>query len=448
MAVQYRLGILGFLSSADLVRNGGVANAGLLDQNASLNWVQNHISAFGGDPARVTIAGQSAGGGSVLHHSVSYNGSLGSTLFKGLIASSPSPGSTKTEWYNSSATEQLYTHVAQAAQCPPGSPFACLTNLTFAELADVSQIVTSQGPNGTWAFNPVIDGTYLVDEPSKLLALGQVNGQYAMVGHNAEEGTAFVPNVMYDADSAAWLAQAMPFLAAGQSAANVTDVLAQYPYDAAVDTNFATSGAGAPTVTTTQSTTFGEHARLANIWAEANIICPSEWLGSAYGPRGFLYQYSVVPALHTSDLSLIFPSIAHQSYHGPGLTTAFQTFWTDFIVRGDPRAQACEATTVQPAADAAVTSPSANSNHALCIWPTASANISGNAQANETQRLNFLNLNQTGGHQAERQFHAPLWTNYYADPGLENDFAVANSYTWEGGRGARCDWWRNLLASP
>jgi carboxylesterase type B len=63
VSLQYRLGAFGFLSSAD-VRGNGQANVGLLDQRSALMWVQRNIRAFGGDPARVTIIGGSAGGSS------------------------------------------------------------------------------------------------------------------------------------------------------------------------------------------------------------------------------------------------------------------------------------------------------------------------------------------------------------------------------------------------
>ena len=73
VTINYRLGALGFLAHPALAaRPGGPAgNYGLMDQQAALRWVQRNIAQFGGDPRNVTIAGQSAGGVSVLAHLVS-----------------------------------------------------------------------------------------------------------------------------------------------------------------------------------------------------------------------------------------------------------------------------------------------------------------------------------------------------------------------------------------
>lgn len=78
--IQYRLGAFGFLSS-DEVHRYGKANAGLLDQNFALQWVQTHIEKFGGDPKRVTVAGESAGAGAVMLQAMAYGGKQKATLF-------------------------------------------------------------------------------------------------------------------------------------------------------------------------------------------------------------------------------------------------------------------------------------------------------------------------------------------------------------------------------
>lgn len=63
--IQYRLGAFGFLSSADVAKYGQT-NVGLLDMRLALEWVQAHISQFGGDPLRVTVGGESAGAGAAI----------------------------------------------------------------------------------------------------------------------------------------------------------------------------------------------------------------------------------------------------------------------------------------------------------------------------------------------------------------------------------------------
>lgn len=87
--IQYRLGAFGFLSSED-VKTGGALNAGLLDMNFALQWVQKYACKFGGDPSRVTIAGESAGAAAVLYQSMAYGGKQKDDLFQNVGAGKPS----------------------------------------------------------------------------------------------------------------------------------------------------------------------------------------------------------------------------------------------------------------------------------------------------------------------------------------------------------------------
>ena len=81
VAIQYRLGAFGFMSS-DEIHRFGTPNAGILDQTFALQWVQSYIHLFGGDPNRVTISGESAGGGSVMLQTMAFGGYLGDSLFQ------------------------------------------------------------------------------------------------------------------------------------------------------------------------------------------------------------------------------------------------------------------------------------------------------------------------------------------------------------------------------
>jgi len=80
VTIQYRLGAFGFLSS-DEVNRFGVVNAGIRDQTFALQWVQSYIGLFGGNASQVTIAGESAGAGSVMLQTIAYGGTMGTSLF-------------------------------------------------------------------------------------------------------------------------------------------------------------------------------------------------------------------------------------------------------------------------------------------------------------------------------------------------------------------------------
>lgn len=80
VALNYRLGAFGWLSGPTFQENG-TANAGLHDQRFALEWIQKHISKFGGDPDRVTVFGESAGGGSIMAQITAFGGKKGRAPF-------------------------------------------------------------------------------------------------------------------------------------------------------------------------------------------------------------------------------------------------------------------------------------------------------------------------------------------------------------------------------
>lgn len=89
VAANYRLGGFGFLAGSSVENDSSaVANAGLWDQRAVLEWIQKYISLVNGDPNDVSVWGESAGAGSVLHHLVAFGGKE-PALFKKAIIQSP-----------------------------------------------------------------------------------------------------------------------------------------------------------------------------------------------------------------------------------------------------------------------------------------------------------------------------------------------------------------------
>lgn len=88
VAIQYRMGAFGFLAGEDVKRRGAL-NAGLLDMNFALQWVQKYIRKFGGDPSRVTIGGESAGAQAAIYQAMAYGGG-GKSLFNNVWCLNPS----------------------------------------------------------------------------------------------------------------------------------------------------------------------------------------------------------------------------------------------------------------------------------------------------------------------------------------------------------------------
>ncbi|KAG0695320.1 Alpha/Beta hydrolase protein [Suillus ampliporus] len=134
VAIQYRLGLFGFLPG-EAVKEGGALNVGLLDQHYALQWVQAHIGSFGGDPTKVTIWGESAGAGSVLQHVVAHGGNTQPPLFRSAMISST--GLLSQYNYNDRIPEMLYSEVVDGTNCSSSSD-----TLSCLRAADVNTLQT------------------------------------------------------------------------------------------------------------------------------------------------------------------------------------------------------------------------------------------------------------------------------------------------------------------
>ncbi|KAH0363182.1 carboxylesterase type B, partial [Aureobasidium melanogenum] len=425
VAIQYRLGAFGFLSSDEVSRFGTV-NAGILDQTFALKWVQEYISSFGGDPRSVTISGESAGGGSVMLQAMAYGGTLGTSLFKNAIAASPYLP--MQYGYKDWVPSQSYYAFAAHANCMPNTAygsssrtiFECLVNQDTTTLQYASFNVSADGNFGTWGFLPVTDDVFIQDVPSRQLLEKRVNGQNLLVGNNANEGPLFVPqNITTEADLVSWLELTFPLF----SNDDIAKVLLYYPSSNASDSSsavdFATLGNMGPTALNESSLATGQQQRADNIYAETTFVCPSYWMAEAYtGERSsFKYQYSVPAAQHGADVTGYFGPAAPTQ--GSEFERAFMSIWGQFIVNSNP---SIPSNIAGSGGQAAVNFPRFN------VW-------------NPVQ----VNLNETGGH----ELYGPagvgkLNDTVYVGPGLSNSFEVVNAYTWEGGRGNRCDFWRAM----
>ncbi|KAI1876186.1 uncharacterized protein JN550_001682 [Neoarthrinium moseri] len=422
VSVQYRLGVFGFLSSQE-IKDRGVLNAGLLDQAFALEWVQKNIKQFGGDPSRVTISGESAGGGSVMLHAMAANASVGTKLFQNAIAASPY---LPTQWkFNDNVPTQKYYNFSVEVGCPNnGSVFDCLLtkNTTTLQVAnnDMSQV---RATYGEWAFLPVTDGSYVTQLPSQQLQNKQVNGVRMLSGNNANEGGLFAHNpgapITTESGVRAFVAERFPNL----SQQDIDEIVAAYPgSENQTDFKQETDGLRGPYATNVSQDAVGPQQQANAIYAESTFVCPAYWLASAFTGAGassaaYHYQYSVPFAQHQADIS---------AYWGPatpnlsaGFVAAFQQMWGSFVAQGRP----------------AIVTTSSNGS-------AAAPPPSFLAWTDQAPRL--LNLNQTGGvpYSALSNWGTPV--TQYADPGLVSVFQTADAHQWEAGRGQRCELWRSL----
>jgi para-nitrobenzyl esterase len=189
---NYRLGLLGFFAEQQLDAEGHpAANYGLMDQQFALKWAQNNIAAFGGDPTRITVFGESAGGLSVYSQLAS---PTAAGLFTGAIAQSGAYGGFSPDYRPfilpiTTAESTGYppfilsgAAYATAAGCPTG-------DTTCLRAALASAVILALGPRTPY---PVVDGTVLAETPGDAFASGNFNQVPVITGNNHDEYRYFV----------------------------------------------------------------------------------------------------------------------------------------------------------------------------------------------------------------------------------------------------------------
>jgi len=180
LTVNFRLGAFGFFAHPALTQESprhASGNYTLLDQSAALAWVQKNIAAFGGDPQRVTIAGESAG-------SVSVSAQMGSPLSKGLIAGAiGESGSIIGTLPATPLAEGEARGVKFAAGLGLGE------NPTLAQLRAIpaADLLEATAKQGVPRLGPVVDGYFFPKAPADIFASGEQAHVPLLAGSNSEE---------------------------------------------------------------------------------------------------------------------------------------------------------------------------------------------------------------------------------------------------------------------
>lgn len=181
VSFDYRLSAWGFLGSQEAL-DAGIGNMGLKDQRVALRYIKENIKSFGGDPDKITIFGESAGGGSVGFQALAYDGK-DEGLFRGVISESGADGSAMKSLDTRNAA---YNNLTVATGCDGAyDTLECLRQVPFEELNSAIVNHTSGG------FGPMVDGEFLTDYPSVLLKDGKFVKIPMLAGTNSDEGTLF-----------------------------------------------------------------------------------------------------------------------------------------------------------------------------------------------------------------------------------------------------------------
>ncbi|KAG1767708.1 Alpha/Beta hydrolase protein [Suillus placidus] len=309
--IQYRLGLFGFLPG-EAVKEGGALNAGLLDQNYALQWVQAYISDFGGDPTKVTIWGESAGAGSVLQHIVAHGGNTQPPLFKTAMTSSTFLPSQYN--YNDRIPEMLYSEVVNGTNCISSSDtLSCLRAADVNTLQTLNYNINVNGFFGTFVFVPVVDGTFIVERPTVTIRKGRLNGNYLLAMSNSHEGNIFV-NQSTTLDVADYVKTLFPDIGSVQAAGAVT-----------MYQNYGSNVNQANLVMGDCMCIFeGISLSLVSWVVSAIFVCPTYYLLLAFGERAWKGEFAISPGLHGNDLAYYFTSFpGSRAYNNSQFITAF-----------------------------------------------------------------------------------------------------------------------------
>ncbi|KAI0768170.1 alpha/beta-hydrolase [Trametes elegans] len=329
-SIYYRLDSFGFLSVPEFSDNSvGDNNAGFQDQIQALKWVKQYIRAFGGDPSKVTISGESAGASSTELHLVAKEGEA---LFSQAIAQSvarapvPQPEQQRPmfDFYTSKAG-------CGAEGIPVADRLTCLRNATVSALARAQETVMYN-----LSFAPVVDGKLITDIPSVSIINGDFANVPVIVGATSNETVSGGTNIT----------AALKSFFPGLTSEDLEEYLQHYP-----------------------SSEFEcEQQRLADITGESELRCARDIIGLSVAKRNKAYTYrynqpvptaNTTAVAHASDNWMMFRGTS-TGFNG---TTTFESqrpidealaaemiaYWLSFVRSGDPNAYKLERAPEWPA---------------------------------------------------------------------------------------------------
>jgi para-nitrobenzyl esterase len=317
------LNVFGFFPHAALAGEDAsrpyAGNQGLLDQHFALEWVRTNIAAFGGNPKRVTIFGESAGSQDTCFQVAS---PTSKKLFHRAISES---GGCTTRTPTAAQGAATAATFATSAGCGAAADqLACLRALPASALLAILQASSTPGsvvPNFT--FGPVVDGGFLPDQPRTLFDTGRYSKVPYILGSNADEGTLFLitlPPITTEAEYMAALQARYGDLA--------DEVAAVYP------------ASSYPTPRDALVRAFGDQILVCTTYDSARRA-------AAGGAHTYLYNFArEIPidflqqiglhAFHGSEIVYVFGSITPPTPDDGALGETIRGYWSRFARSGSP----------------------------------------------------------------------------------------------------------------
>jgi para-nitrobenzyl esterase len=294
--------VFGFFSLPELPQS----NFGLLDQIAALGWVREHIGAFGGDPARVTMAGESAGASDIAHL-------VASPRAKGLFARAVMQSGGYSLRSRLTREDEFGRGLALARALGAQADADALARLRATSAADLQRTVDAQGLSD---FDPVVDGDTVPVPAADAIAAGAGRGIDLLIGSNDDEWLSYLKPPL---DEDAWLREHAP-----GNEQRLRDAL---------------------------SAERDPLRRMDLLETSHLFTCPSLWMAgevAGHGARAWVYHFtrvrpgeaaSRIGAYHGAEIPYVFGT------HDAWLPTAAEDrelgarmmrYWTRFAAGGDP----------------------------------------------------------------------------------------------------------------
>ncbi|KAG8751142.1 hypothetical protein FRC11_009660 [Ceratobasidium sp. 423] len=346
VAMNYRVGIYGFPPGSEAA-NAGAVNLGLKDQRLALEWVQENIKYFGGDPGQVTIFGNSAGSISSSFQSMYKGGDIGGA-FRGMILGSGFPSTFPVRWYNDSSREQAFQFIVNATSCTgSGTPFECVRNAPADVLRQANKdVVSTLGSYASTGPTMAPEDDFLPGPPAALIHSGKFAKVPFISGDQLDEGTQAAQGIPADSDQD--LIKAGVYVALGVGNATMLQkLLSYYPTDPAEGSPYNTG-----------NETFGlgaQYKRLASIAGDYALNAPRrDFLRTAirFGVKTWSYvmmerPLNFVPAYGIRHGGNVPFWMQTQSISDPSMSTAvleiqqiFGYYWINFAYNLDPNSDA------------------------------------------------------------------------------------------------------------